>query len=371
MNRFLEIDALRGLLLVLMVINHTPSPLRSLTNQPLGFVSAAEAFVFVSACLCGLVFGRRLHDGGLPEVSRMARRRVRQIYTGHVLTLLFCFAIIGQGLGHLSPFHNMLHPYLEQPTKAAVSALLLLYQPPLLDILPMYLLFLLLTPFVLNLLVRAGFRAVLVVSLLLWLAAQCGLKEWLVGALAGGWLVIAPGAFDLLAWQLLWVSGLFLGYRLQQQRPKRAVLILPRIPWPVLVSVALFLFCWRWSWIPLAVNFGDPGWLLDKWRLGPLRLLNFFALLYLALWLGPYFAKALGSLKPLILIGRNTLPLFCLHTCFGLLAVGVIELYELPDGWRYLILALHLALILASSLILDKLSNNPSSDSVPAPSVRG
>ena len=371
MNRFLEIDALRGLLLVLMVINHTPSPLRNLTNQPLGFVSAAEAFVFVSACLCGLVFGRRLHDGGLPEVRRLARRRARQIYTGHVLTLLFCFAIIGQRLGHLSPFYNMLRPYLAQPTKAAASALLLLYQPPLLDILPMYLLFLLLTPFVLNMLVRAGFRPVLFASLLLWLVAQSGLKEWLVGALADGWLVIAPGAFDLLAWQLLWVSGLFLGYRLQQQRPKRAVLVLPSMPWPVLVGVALIFFCWRWSWMPIAVDHGDPGWLLDKWRLGPLRLLNFFALLYLALWLGPYLAKALGSLKPLILIGRNTLPLFCLHVCFSALAIGVIELYALPDGWCYSILTLQLALILGASLILGKFSNNPPSDQVPAPSVRG
>ncbi len=368
MKRFLEIDALRGLLLVLMVINHTPSPLRSLTNQPLGFVSAAEAFVFVSACLCGLVFGRRLYDSGLPEVRRLARRRARQIYTSHVLTLLFCFAIIGQRFGHLSPFYNMLHPYLAQPTKAAASALLLLYQPPLLDILPMYLLFLLLTPFVLNMLVRAGFRPVLFASLLLWLVAQSGLKEWLVGALADGWLVIAPGAFDLLAWQLLWVSGLFLGYRLQQQRPKRAVLILPSIPWSALVGVALFFFCWRWSWIPISVDHGDPGWLLDKWRLGPLRLLNFFTLLYLALWLGPYLAKTLGSLKPLILIGRNTLPLFCLHVCFSSLAIGVIELYALPDGWCYSILTLQLALILGSSLILDKLSNNPPSDQVPAPS---
>ncbi|MGB5064970.1 MAG: OpgC domain-containing protein [Candidatus Competibacter sp.] len=371
MNRFLEIDTLRGLLLVLMVINHTPSPLRSLTNQPLGFVSAAEAFVFVSACLCGLVFGHRLHGGGLPEVRGLARRRARQIYTGHVLTLLFCFAIIGQGLGRLSPFYNMVHPYLEQPAKATASALLLLYQPPLLDILPMYLLFLLLTPFILNMLVRAGFRPVLAASLLLWLTAQSGLKEWLVGALADGWLIIAPGAFDLLAWQLLWVSGLLLGYRLQQQRPKRAVLVLPRMPWPALVGVVLFFFCWRWSWIPISVDHGNPGWLLDKWRLGPLRLLNFFALLYLALWLGPYLAKALGSLKPLILIGRNTLPLFCLHVCFSLLAIGVIELYELTDGWRYSILALHLVLILGSSLILDKLSNSPPGDPVPAPSPRG
>ena len=121
----------------------------------------------------------------------------------------------------------------------------------------------------------------------------------------------------------------------------------------------------------IAVDHGDPGWLLDKWRLGPLRLLNFFALLYLALWLGPYLAKALGSLKPLILIGRNTLPLFCLHVCFSALAIGVIELYALPDGWCYSILILQLALILGASLLLGKFSNNPPSDQVPAPSVRG
>jgi hypothetical protein len=59
MKRLLEIDIFRGLLLVIMVINHTPSPIREATTQPLGFVSAAEAFVFVSACLCGLIFSRK------------------------------------------------------------------------------------------------------------------------------------------------------------------------------------------------------------------------------------------------------------------------------------------------------------------------
>jgi hypothetical protein len=371
MNRLWEIDALRGLLLVIMVINHTPSPLRTLTSQPLGFVSAAEAFVFVSACLCGLIFSRRLHGAGLSEVKRMAWRRARQIYTGHVLTLLFCFAVIGQGLGHLSPFYNMVHPYLEQPIIAMVSALLLLYQPPLLDILPMYLLFLLLTPFLLSTVARAGFHPVLAVSLLLWLAAQSGLKEWLVGLLAGGWLVIAPGAFDPFAWQLLWVGGLLLGYRLQQQRPERAVLALPSLSWPVVVALAIFFFCWRWPWIPLSFDLGDRGWLLDKWQLGPLRLLNFFVLLYLALWLGPHLTRVLGRLKPLMLIGRNTLPLFCLHACFSLLAVGVIELYELPDGWRYSILLLHLSGILLFALLLDKLSNSSRNDQAPAPAPRG
>jgi hypothetical protein len=163
MKRLLEIDIFRGLLLVIMVINHTPSPIREVTTQPLGFVSAAEAFVFISACLCGLVFGRKWGNGGLSELNRLARRRARQIYTGHALTLLFCFAVIGQLFGHLTPFQNMVYPYLERPVAAAISALLLLYQPPLLDILPMYLVFLLLTPFVLDRAARIGWTPTLAI----------------------------------------------------------------------------------------------------------------------------------------------------------------------------------------------------------------
>ena len=112
MKRLLEIDTFRGLLLLIMVINHTPSPLREVTTQPLGFVSAAEAFVFVSAYLCGLIFSRKLKSSGLPELKRLTRRRIRQIYLNHVLVLLFCFAVVGQLLGHQAPFYNMLHPYL-------------------------------------------------------------------------------------------------------------------------------------------------------------------------------------------------------------------------------------------------------------------
>lgn len=358
--------------MLIMVINHTPSPIRELTTQPLGFVSAAEAFVFVSACLCGLIFSRKFKSGGLAELQLLARRRVRQIYLCHLLTLLFCFAVIGQLLGHQTPFYNMIHPYLERPTTAALSALLLLYQPPLLDILPMYLAFMLVTPPVMGVAARAGWLPILVSSLLLWLAAQNGLKEWLVDSFAGGWLVVDPGAFNPLSWQLLWIGGLFLGHHLQRDR-RRAALALPKVFWPVLAGLALFFFCWRWPWIPVYVDLGSYDWLLDKWRLGPLRLLNFLALLYLALWLGPYLVKTLSFLKPLAPLGRNLLPLFCIHVCFSLLAVGFIELYELPDPWCYLILTSHLLSILCLSLLLDKFSTNrrPGGGSATAPPLPG
>ena len=51
MKRFIEFDVLRGVLLLMMSVDHSPSLLRRFTDQPLGFFSTAECFVFVSAFL--------------------------------------------------------------------------------------------------------------------------------------------------------------------------------------------------------------------------------------------------------------------------------------------------------------------------------
>ena len=53
--------------------------------------------------------------------------------------------------------------------------MLLIYCPPLLDILPMYVIFLFLTPVALAVAVRYGWRWILAGSGLLWLAAQSGI----------------------------------------------------------------------------------------------------------------------------------------------------------------------------------------------------
>ncbi len=41
-----ELDALRGFFLVWMTLNHLPTRLSDYFNQPFGFVSSAEGFVF-------------------------------------------------------------------------------------------------------------------------------------------------------------------------------------------------------------------------------------------------------------------------------------------------------------------------------------
>ncbi len=49
MGRRLELDAVRGLMLVWITLTHLPTIASTYVNQPFGFVSAAEGFIFLSA----------------------------------------------------------------------------------------------------------------------------------------------------------------------------------------------------------------------------------------------------------------------------------------------------------------------------------
>jgi hypothetical protein len=68
MQRWWEIDALRGLMLILMTLTHLPTRFSGPFGQPLGFVSAAEGFVFLSAFMAGFIFTKRAVKDGIPAM---------------------------------------------------------------------------------------------------------------------------------------------------------------------------------------------------------------------------------------------------------------------------------------------------------------
>ena len=68
-NRLNELDALRGLMLVLMTLTHLPTRLSSPLGQPFGYVSAAEGFVLLSAYMAGLVYGRTAQQKGIDAMA--------------------------------------------------------------------------------------------------------------------------------------------------------------------------------------------------------------------------------------------------------------------------------------------------------------
>ncbi|MES2533768.1 MAG: OpgC domain-containing protein, partial [Pseudomonadota bacterium] len=151
MKRYWEIDALRGLMLVLMTLTHLPSRLTDPMGQPLGFVSAAEGFVLLSAFMSGLIYSRVGYREGVDAMRLAFLKRAFKVYLAQAATLLFLFTIIAfVGLRiDQAAVTNLLSYYLAQPRDGFLFGLLLIYEPPLLDILPMYIFFMLMSPWVL------------------------------------------------------------------------------------------------------------------------------------------------------------------------------------------------------------------------------
>ena len=170
MNRRWEIDALRGLMLVLMTLTHLPTRLSDPLGQSFGFVTAAEGFVLLSAYMAARVYAGIAQKQGIGAMHQAFWRRALKLYGCHALLLLFLFnevVSIGLRIDQLA-VKNLASFYLAQPLTALLAGLALVYEPPLLDILPMYILFMLASPWVLA-------------HVAPWLARFAGNQHWLVG----------------------------------------------------------------------------------------------------------------------------------------------------------------------------------------------
>jgi hypothetical protein len=330
MNRRWDLDALRGLMLVLMALTHLPTRFSGPTGQPFGFVSAAEGFVLLSAYMAGMVYTGRAMKDGEPVMQEAFFKRALKIYFCQAALLLFLFTVIAAigVIDRQDAVMNLLTFYLERPWTAFVSGLLLIYSPPLLDILPMYILLMLASPLLLLHGMHRGWRGILIVSVGLWFTSQFDVAMTAYNAF-GGWahLKLIPynelGSFELFAWQFIWVLGLWMGSTAAAS-PKAPPLQFPR--WLVRCAIAMALvgFVWRHA-IGQSPFYDDLtlNMLWDKWHVGPLRLLDFLSLLLLTMHYGPWLKVHLPRIKWLETMGSGSLPVFCAHLVLALLALAV------------------------------------------------
>ncbi|MEO6685639.1 MAG: OpgC domain-containing protein, partial [Dyadobacter sp.] len=136
-----SLDVLRGILLVMITINHIGGPLCVLTFQPMSFVSAAEGFVFLSGYILCLVYGKRLIRGQCVTFPTLYKRSLK-IYWYHLTLLLILLIPYFINVPFLKQWQfNGLATFAEKPQKALFAYALLLFQPEHLDILPLYILF--------------------------------------------------------------------------------------------------------------------------------------------------------------------------------------------------------------------------------------
>jgi hypothetical protein len=336
MRRLKELDALRGFMLVWITITHLPTALSTYVNQPFGFVSAAEGFIFLSALFTGSIYFRMAEQNSYGAMRRKLSMRTLQLYLYHVLLLSFVFlvAVPIAASGTRPGLHNLLDFYFDAGARrAVVDAVLLIYRPPLLDILPMYIIFLALTPVALSASRRFGWKLILAGGFTLWLLAQFGLRDasWQVMNRYFGLRIPLHemGSFDLWAWQFLWLVGMWVGVCWAKDQ-----LDLPRLARQFTIP-ALFvvsaLLATRYA-VGRGFELGSYELYFDKWHLGVVRLIDFTAIAVLLIRAQSYLKPL--SIRPLVLLGQSSLQVFCTHLLFCFAGLTLLGNASMLSSWK-------------------------------------
>jgi hypothetical protein len=305
---------------------HVPTPVSHFLQEPLGFMSEAEGFIFLSACLAGYAYGRTYWQGDWAVMSRRIWKRTGKIYFIHLAVLLPMVLLAWMFAARLTPLANHFHDFLLHPWGALALIPLLLHQPPLFDILPLYVIFLGTTPWLLAIARRRGWGIVLAFSALAWLATQF---QWLAHPISDPYRFIPLrwGSFNFFSWQFMWVAGLAFG-ETALHRPLltgKSRIVVGFISAPIVLAGLLG----RHGYFTF-----NPDWFLwmDKWTLGPLRLLNFAAWVGLLLAWNPRVPAL--PLKPFALLGRHSLAVFSFHLPLVVAASTLVQMIPLSNAMQ-------------------------------------
>jgi hypothetical protein len=294
--RDLRLDFFRGIAMFIILMAHTPGNfLTSWIPARWGFSDATEIFVFCSGMASAIAFGRGYDTVGWRLATARVGFRVWQVYWAHVglffATLALTVALTDSGLGvrnywgQLNLWPVFVESELWENPNILLSFMTLRYVPNYFDILPMYMIVLLLMPIVMAF---ANVNKWLVGAFILgvWTLAQrslleqLGLSQFYIGFPAEPWSD-RPWFFNPFGWQLIFFTG-FAFMRGWLPKPPvnkglilfAAFLVLANIPLSN-IGVREFGFDWAKD-IRILIK---P--LIDKSSFGVLRYVHFLALAYL------------------------------------------------------------------------------------------
>jgi hypothetical protein len=236
-----------------------------------------------------------------------------------------------------------------------MEALLLRFQPPFLDILPLYIVLMLAAPLAFALPQRRAWT-MLAASGVLYLGVQ--LFHWTLL----GYPDDRPWTFNPLAWQALFALGALLGWAAASGRR----LIWPN-PWLTAAALLYLAFALviSMSWTIAGVVEGFPALLdaelfpLDKANLSPWRFAHILAVVYIV-WIATRPDAALFRsrlARPIVLCGRNSLNIFCLGVFLSMLGDVVLDQIGRGVSAQVLVNLIGCGLMIAVAYSLDRLKS--------------
>ncbi|MEO0392308.1 MAG: OpgC domain-containing protein [Pseudomonadota bacterium] len=278
-----RLDFFRGICMFIILLAHTPgNPWTLWIPARFGYSDATEIFVFCSGMASAIAFGKVFDRAGMWLGTCRVAHRVWQVYWAHIILFLVIAALMvvfndlgwaeKDQVGRLN-----LYPFFNDPMPQIIGLLTLTYVPNYFDILPMYLVILVMLPVVM-IIARLHLAAVLV-----FVAALYGLAHFDIL-----WMPAEPWSdrewfFNPFAWQLVFFTGFAFMRGWIPAPPINAILVIIAL---LIVLAAVptayfkvyrmdgveFLLEWRQALKPV----------INKTDFGIFRYLHFLALAYLA-----------------------------------------------------------------------------------------
>jgi hypothetical protein len=312
-GRDLRIDVIRGLILLIIFVNHMPGNIVSAAMpHAYGFSDAADVFVLLAGISAAFAYGRLIDQRGLLVGSLKVGARIWTLYIAHLALFVLVCGIVATAVVRTQ---NALYveainiqPFFSDTPAAIINALGLVYQPYYLDILPLYIVLLAAFPLI-YVATRTSPLGALALSVVLWQgAAHAGLNLPNHPG-TGGWF------FNPFAWQVPFVLGVVIG---------RFGLVgagVPTLRLLDIAAIAVLLFA-----AAVKLSSGNPfgialmnDWIeslqigIDKTNLAWPRVVHLAALTWLALRFLKSDAAILSGLagRRLAALGRHSLEVFC------------------------------------------------------------
>ena len=338
-GRDYRLDLLRGFANWAIFLDHIPNnAVNWITQRNYGFSSAADLFVFISGYTASFVYARIMLERGFVVGGTRLIKRAWQIYVAHELLFVMYIAEIG----YLAQRYNdpslenefNVASFMRNPAETLYHGLILSFKPVNMDVLPLFILLMLVFPPVLWAMLRRP-NLTLAASFLLYLAARH--FSWNLPAYPiGSWY------FNPFCWQLLFILGgwFALGGSIES-RPlirSRGLLVLGSI---YLVFALVMTMAGRFPELAHMM----PAWLVafnpnDKTNLAPYRLMH---LIVLAFFITRFIPRDWPGLqwpafRPLIKCGQQSLEVFCFGV-FLAVSAHVVLVEVSNDIWMQILVS--------------------------------
>lgn len=354
-----RLDFYRGIAMFIILFAHTPGNFfTSWIPARWGFSDATEIFVFCSGMASAIAFGRTFDRAGWGLGTARVAYRVWQVYWAHIGMFFFIAMMLAWwdsfGVFEKTYINTLnLKPFFEGVTRKGVELantadqmvglFTLTYVPNYFDILPMYMVILVMMPVVMAL-SRVNLWLMFAVIATVWLFAQRGLLAWMGAEHLWVSLPAEPWSerqwfFNPFGWQLIFFTGFAFMRGWIPAPPVKtwlivlaAVIVVANIPLSNIGVRAV-----NREWFGLAFD-NNPviQWriankpLIDKSAFGILRYVHFLALAYLA-WVaagvgghrliaqgGSVLSRAWdGTVRVIMKVGQQSLAVFVFSMVFA------------------------------------------------------